>query len=154
LPVHAGTRAPLNSIAVLAQRRHTVRMRALALLLVAAGVGFGVYEFYLKKMPVSDPGTASTQAISLTGVRMDLLQIAQAERGFIALNGRCASMDELISSQSLTMSRRERDGYTYTLECSGLDFTATARHPGAPEGSPIRYPALAVDQSMSVHEVN
>jgi hypothetical protein len=154
LPVHTGTRAPLNSIAVLAQRRHTVRMRALALLLVAAGVGFGVYEFYLKKMPVSDPGTASTQAISLTGVRMDLLQIAQAERGFIALNGRCASMDELISSQSLTMSRRERDGYTYTLECSGLDFTATARHPGAPEGSPIRYPALAVDQSMSVHEVN
>ncbi len=152
--MHTGTRAPLNSIAVLAQRRHTVRMRALALLLVAAGVGFGVYEFYLKKMPVSDPGTASTQAISLTGVRMDLLQIAQAERGFIALNGRCASMDELISSQSLTMSRRERDGYTYTLECSGLDFTATARHPGAPEGSPIRYPALAVDQSMSVHEVN
>jgi hypothetical protein len=154
LPVHTGTRAPLNSIAVLALRRHTVRMRALALLLVAAGVGFGVYEFYLKKMPVSDPGTASTQAISLTGVRMDLLQIAQAERSFIALNGRCASMDELISSQSLTMSRPERDGYTYTLECSGLDFTATARHAGAPEGSPIRYPALAADQSMSVHEVN
>src|SRR5579885_2759959 len=125
-------------------------MRALALLLVAAGVGFGVYEFYLKKMPVSDPGTASTQAISLTGVRMDLLQIAQAERGFIALNGRCASMDELISSQSLTMSRRERDGYTYTLECSGLDFTATARPPGAPEGSLTAYAALDVDQPIAL----
>ena len=129
-------------------------MRALALLLVAVGVGFGIYEFYLKRMPVTDQGTASTQAISLTGVRMDLLQIAQAESSFIALNSRCASMDELISSQSLTMSRPERDGYTYTLECRGADFTATARHPDAPQGSPIRYPALAVDQSMSVHEVN
>lgn len=129
-------------------------MRALALLLVAVAVGFGIYELYLKRMPVSDQGTASTQAIRLTGVRMDLLQIAQAERSFIALNGRCASIDELISSHSLTMSHPERDGYTYTLECGVADFTATARHPDAPEGSPIRYPALAVDQSMSVHEVN
>ena len=128
-------------------------MRALALLLVAAGIGFGIYEFYLKRMPTTDQGTAPTQAISLTGVRMDLLQIAQAERTFFALNSHCASMDELISSRSLSMSRPERDGYSYTVECSGADFTATARHAPAPEGSPIRYPVLAIDQSMSVHEV-
>jgi hypothetical protein len=129
-------------------------MRALALLLVAAGVGFGIYEFYLKRMPVTDRGTASTQAISLTGVRMDLLQIAQAERSFITLNSHCASVDELISSQALSMSRPERDGYSYSVDCNGVDFTATARHGAAAEGSPIRYPTLAVDQSMNVHEVN
>lgn len=128
-------------------------MRVLALLLVAAGIGFGIYEFYLKKMPVTDQGTAPTQAISLTGVRMDLLQIAQGERTFVALNGHCASMDELISSRSLSMARPERDGYSYTVDCSGADFTATARHAPAPEGSPIRYPILAIDQSMNVHEV-
>jgi len=129
-------------------------MRVLVGLLVAAALALGVYYLYVKKMPTTGEGTASTQAISLTGVRMDLLQIAQAERSNIAANSTCASLDELISSHSLSMQRPERDGYTYTVECSGADFTATARHPPAPAGSPIRYPILAVDQTMQVHEVN
>jgi len=113
-----------------------------------------VYELALERMPVTDQGTASTQAISLTGVRGDLLQIAQAERGYIAQAGHCVTLDELISSHSLSMSRPERDGYTYTVECSGGDFSVTARHAPAPAGSPIRYPQLAIDQSMEVREVN
>jgi hypothetical protein len=129
-------------------------MRALAMLLVSAGVLFGAYEYYLKKMPVTDEGTAPTQAISLTGVRADLLQIAQAERNSIALNGHCASLDELLSSNSLTMSRAERDGYSYSVECSDRDYTVTAHHSAAPPGSPIRYPILAIDQAMQIHEVN
>jgi hypothetical protein len=128
-------------------------MRALIGILVAAAIFFGIYHFYLKKMPTTDEGTAPTQAISLTGVRSDLLQIAQAERGYVATNGHCAVLDELISSNSLSMSRSERDGYTYSVECSGGDFTATARHAAAPVGSPIRYPNLAVDANMQVHEI-
>jgi hypothetical protein len=134
--------------------QHNAVMRVLALLLVSAGVAFGIYQYSLKKMPVSDLGTAPTQAISLTGVRGDLLQIAQAERSFTALNDHCASIDELISSNSLTMQRPERDGYTYTVQCSGGDFTAIASHPPALAGSPIRYPTLAIDQTMQVHEQN
>ena len=129
-------------------------MRALVGILVAAAIFFGIYHFYLKKMPTTDESTAPTQAISLTGVRSDLLQIAQAERGYIAANGHCAALDELISSNSLTMSRNGRDGYTYSVECSGGDFTATARHAPAPAGSPIRYPNLAIDAGMQVHEVD
>jgi len=129
-------------------------MRALTAILVAAAIFFGIYHFFLKKMPTSDEGTASTQAISLTGVRGDLLQIAQAQRGYIATNGHCASLDELVSSNSLSMSLSERDGYTYSVECSGGNFTATARHAPAPAGSPIRYPSLAIDATMQVHEVN
>jgi hypothetical protein len=129
-------------------------MRALAMLLVAAGLLFGVYQYYLKKMPTTDQGTAPTQAISLTGVRGDLLQIAQAERGYAALNSHCASLEELISSNSLSMSRPERDGYSYAVECSDADFTVTARHAPAPAGSPIRYPNLVIDQTMEIREVN
>jgi hypothetical protein len=40
------------------------------------------------------------------------------------------------------------------VECSNAEFNAVARHARAPEGSPIRYPNLAVDQNMQVHEVN
>jgi len=129
-------------------------MRALVGVLVAAAIFFGIYHFYLKKMPATDEGTASTQAISLTGVRGDLLQIAQAERGYIATNGHCAALDELVSSNSLSLSHSERDGYSYSVECSSGDFTATARHAPAPAGSPIRYPNLAIDANMQVHEVN
>jgi hypothetical protein len=129
-------------------------MRAFALVLVAALLLFGVYQFYLRKMPSSDAGTAPTQAISLTGVRGDLLQIAQAERGNLALNSKCISLDELISSGSLSMSRPERDGYTYEVTCSGGgDFQIVARHAPAPEGSAIRYPTLSIDSTMEVREI-
>ncbi len=111
------------------------------MILVAAAILFGVYHFYLKKMPTTDQGAASTQAISLTGVRSDLLQIAQAERGYIALNGRCILLTE-------------RDGYFYSVQCSGGGFTATARHAPASAGSPVRYPNLAIDATMLVHEIN
>jgi hypothetical protein len=128
-------------------------MRALSVLLAAAILLFGVYEFYLKKMPSTDEGTAPTQAISLTGVRSDLLQIAQAERGNIALNSTCVSLDELISSGALTMNRKERDGYTYEVKCSGSDFQVTAEHPAAVEGTGIRFPKFAIDGTMQIQEI-
>jgi hypothetical protein len=129
-------------------------MRGLAAILVAAAVVFGIYHYYFKSMPTTDEGTATTQAISLTGVRSDLLQIAQAERTYIATNGRCASLSELISSNTLSIPRTERDGYTYSVDCSGNEFTVTARHLPAPAGSPIRYPNLAIDANMQVGEIN
>jgi hypothetical protein len=129
-------------------------MRALASILVVAAILFGVYEYYLRKMPVADEGTASTQDISMTGVRTDLMQIAQAERGYIALNSHCGTFDELISSNALTMTKPEREGYSYSIECSGTDFAVIARQVAAPPGSPIRYPNLAIDQNLQVREVN
>ncbi len=129
-------------------------MRSFVGLLVGAALLLVIYHFSLKRLPTTDEGTAPTQAISLTGVRTDLLQIAQAERSYIAMNGHCASLDELVSSHSLSMTRAERDGYSYAVECSGGDFAAAARHLPAPAGSPIRYPNLTIDSSMQVHEID
>jgi hypothetical protein len=128
-------------------------MRVLAALLVSVALLFGVYQLYLKHLPSTDSGTAATQAISLTGVRSDLLQIAQAERVYLVTSGRCATFDELLSSGSLIMARTERDGYRYSATCSGNDFSIAAEHAPAPAGSPIRYPNLAIDQTMQIHEV-
>jgi hypothetical protein len=129
-------------------------MRGLISLVIVAGVCAAVYWSYMKRMPTTDSGTAPTQAISLTGVRSDLLQIAQAERGYVALNSKCASLDELISSGTMTMSSPQRDGYTYSVECSGAEFTVTGRHASAAPDSPIRYPNFAIDQNMQLREVN
>lgn len=128
-------------------------MRALVGILVTSAILLGVYMFHLKRMPTTDQGTAPTQAISLTAVRMDLLHIAEAERMSVASNGRCASMDELISANAVSMSHPERDGYSYSVDCSGTLFSVTAAHPPAPEGSGIRFPTLMVDQTMEVREV-
>jgi hypothetical protein len=113
----------------------------------------GVYFFYFRKMPVTDTGTAPTQAISLTGVRMDLTQIAQAERTYVASNGKCASLDELSTSGLMNLAKTEREGYTYEVRCgSGTDFSVIAHHAPAPPDSPVRYPILSVDQNMQVSE--
>jgi hypothetical protein len=136
-----------------AERRHNRFMRALAALLVAAIIGFVVYETSLKRMPSTDQGTAPTQAISLTGVRSDLLQIAQAERGSIALDSKCVSLDEMISSGALTVNRKERDGYTYSVSCTGSEFRVIAEHPAAAPEAGIRYPKLAIDSTMQVQEI-
>lgn len=128
-------------------------MRGFGVILIAAALTFGIYHYYFQKMPRTDEGAVPTQAISLTGVHSDLLQIAQAERSYLALNGHCASLDELVSSSSLSLPRSGRDGYSYTVECSGGGFSAQARHAPAPAGSPFRYPALVIDASMQVAEI-
>jgi len=134
-------------------------MLRLAAILVGAALLLVVYHFYLKQMPSTDQGTAPTQAISLTGVRSDLLQIAQAERSFIALNGHCASLDELISSNSLSVPRTGRDGYTYSAQPSGDSFTITATYAAPPARNPTdvtppHFPTFTVDQTMEVHQID
>lgn len=130
------------------------RMKGLAVLLLAAAVAYGAFHFYFQTMPTTDEGTAPTEAITLTGVRADLLQIATAERAFIALNSRCAALNELASSSDLPVPRAGRDGYSYTVECAGEQFSVSARHPAAPAGSSIRYPHLSVDDNMQVNEIH
>ncbi len=145
--------AAVENLVPRSSTEQNLTMRALAGLLAAVALAFGVYYFHLRQMPSTDAGTAPTQAISLTAVRSDLLQIAQAERSNIALNSKCDSLDELISSGALTIGRRERDGYSYQVSCSGMDFQVIAEHPGPPAAAGVRYPKLAIDASMQIQEV-
>jgi hypothetical protein len=52
------------------------------------------------------------------------------------------------------MSRTERDGYAYAVECSTGEFNVTARHAPAAAGSPIRYPNFAIDATLEIREVH
>src|SRR5262245_65352403 len=116
-------------------------MKGFVGLLVALLVAGGIWYFYTKQLPTTDAGTATTQAINLTGVRMDLMQMAQAERSYIASNGHCGSLTELSSSGTMNLSRSERDGYSYEARCGdSADFSIVAHHAPAPPDSPIRYP--------------
>lgn len=127
-------------------------MRVWVLLMVFSGLLFGAYVFYLKKLSIIEIRRFITQETIASGVRRDLLQIAEAERANIATNGDCLSPEELASSNMLTMTRNEREGYIYSVKCSGLQFSVVARHAPAPAGSSVRYPNLAVDQNMQFYE--
>jgi hypothetical protein len=129
-------------------------MRGLVTVLVVLLASGGIYYVYIKNMPTSAEGTAATQNISITGVKMDLTQIASAERSYIAEHNECGSMEQLLSSGAMTMAKSGRDGYTYAVECSGTRFTVRAQHAPAPDGSPIRYPNYVVDQTAEVREAN
>src|SRR5262249_10789693 len=129
-------------------------MKGFVGLLLALLIAGGIWYFYTKQMPTTDAGTAPTQAINLTGVRMDLMQMAQAERTYIASNGHCGSLHDLSASGTMNLSRTERDGYSYEVQCGdGADFTITPPHAPAPPDAPTRSPILAADQNIQVGEV-
>ncbi len=132
----------------LAHRHHCgdnlTTMKGLIALLISLAIGFGIYYLYIRQVQTTGGGNNPTQAISSTGVKNDLLAIAQAERAYFAQNGSYVSLDTLIESGALTTSKREREGYTYSVEVSGSGFTVTARssRPGNP--------SFAVDQTMQI----
>ena len=122
-------------------------------LLFAALIAIGAY-YYFMKQAAPGPGMVATQAITTTGVEMDLNAMAQAERTYFAQNGSYADLDRLTSSGALSMARSGRDGYTYSIETSGNGFTVTASHADPPASSgaaPLHYPAVSINQSMQIH---
>ncbi len=129
-------------------------------LLAVALIALGGYSFYLKNAtPVAGEGQIATQAISTTGVEMDLNAIAQAERMYFAQNGSYASLDQLVSGGTMNISAGGRDGYTYSVETSPRGFVVTATHPDIPAGviegsQAIHYPALSIDESMQIRRID
>ena len=132
-------------------------MRPLISVLFVALIGMGGYYYFLQRA-APEPGTVATQAISTTGVEMDLTSIAQAERMYFAQNGSYATLDQLTSNGTMNLARTERDGYTYSVATSPSGFTATARHADVPAGSngapPLHYPTISIDQTMQIQQSN
>lgn len=123
-------------------------------LLFAALIALGGYYYFLKRAAPA-PGMVATQAISTTGVEMDLTAIAQAERMYFVQNGSYGDMDQLTTSGTMNLARTGRDGYTYSIETGQNGFTVTARHPEAPASpgvTPLHYPVISVDQSMQFRQ--
>src|SRR3954470_18187596 len=110
-------------------------MRSMVSILVVALIALGGYALYLRQASFGTaPGQIVTQAISTTGVEMDLNAIAQAERQYFAQSGSYASLDQLASSGTMNVNATGRDGYTYSVENSQAGFKVLANHPDIPAG--------------------
>jgi hypothetical protein len=102
--------------------------------IVTMAIGLYIYSAQVKAFV---PGTSrnSEDAATITGVKNDLIGIANAERGYLASQGKYASLDELISGNYLTM-RGERPPYIYDIQTTSNSFRATATR--TTEGSPAQ----------------
>ena len=118
----------------------------LALLAVVA-VGLFIYRSQFTGPGDVTQGTGNVRAAAdITGVKNDLLAMAQAERAHLALNGSYASLDELHTTGELSVDpQRDRQGYTYSAELGDRTFTITASYSG-----PADMPTLSIDESMQV----
>ena len=121
--------------------------RLFGFLMLLFGLGAGVYFYTHQAQSASAAaGTTNPQAaVNVTGVRSDLMTIAQAERGYFALEGKYASLDELISSKSLTIAR-ERPPYSYEVQTSSSSFRVVATRTGEnAAGTPSQ---ISVNENM------
>jgi hypothetical protein len=133
-------------------------MKGLVSILVTAAIGLGIYMYTLKQA-APGPGMVATQNISVTGVKNDLVAIAQAERMYYTQNGSYADLPTLTSTGTMNITRTSRDGYTYSAQPSGNSFTITATYTAPPVENPAgvtppHFPTFTIDQTMEVHQVD
>ena len=124
--------------------------RAFGFLGIVIVLGVGWYVYMKQYQAVSTVGgeTDPAGAALVTGVQNDLISIANAERGFMASEGKYASLDELVSGHYLTI-QKERPPYAYDLQITSNGFQATARR--TTPGSPAQ---IWIDQTMQVQRSN
>jgi Tfp pilus assembly protein PilE len=131
-------------------------MKGLVSLLLTAAIGLGIYMYTLKQA-APGPGMVVTQNISVTGVKNDLVAIAQAERMYYTQNGSYADLPTLTTTGTMNIARTSRDGYTYSVEPSGNAFTVTATYTAPPVENPAgvtppHFPTYTIDQTMEIHQ--
>jgi hypothetical protein len=121
-------------------------------ILFTMGIILGVYAMYLKSLSGNKPGATPVAIESDTRVKMQLLNMAQAERTYFAQNSSYATMDQLVSSGWFTPRNPDPSGYSYDVSVATAPegFTITATHPPGPNGTNADYPSMSINQDMQI----
>ena len=111
---------------------------------VTMAIAMYIYSLQVKTLT---PGAGSgnpEEVATMTGVKNDLIAIANAERGYLATQGKYASLDELISGNYISI-KGERPPYIYDVETTSSSFRATATR--STKGAPAQ---LWITETMQV----
>ncbi len=112
--------------------------------IVTMAIGMYIYSLQVKTLTPGGGSGNPEEVATITGVRNDLIGIASAERGYLATQGKYASLDELISGNYITI-KGERPPYVYDVEVSSGSFRATATR--TTKGAPAQ---LWITETMQV----
>jgi len=113
---------------------------------ITMAIGMYIYSLQVKTLsPGAGSGGGNPEEVAtITGVKNDLIGIANAERGFQASQGKYASLGELTSGNYLSI-KGERPPYVYDVETTSSSFRATATR--TTKGAPAQ---LWVTETMEV----
>ena len=121
------------------------RMFGFLSVVIVLGVGMYIYSRQAESSSAQTGANNPRAAINITAVRSDLISIATTERRYYATEGKYASLDELISSNYITIAH-QRPPYTYEIQISSTGFRAVASRSGDDaSGTPVQ---LSVDENM------
>ena len=101
--------------------------------IITMAIGMYIYSLQVKTLTPGAGSGNSEEVATITGVKNDLIGIANAERGYLASQGKYGSLDALISSNYISI-KSERPPYIYDVETTSSSFrsTATRTTKGAP----------------------
>jgi hypothetical protein len=118
-------------------------------LVLALGAGYVVYQASLRQVSDATGGATPQQTIDLTDVRTNLMNIAQAERMYVANHGTYGTIDQLRADGSPALGADVR-GYGFSASPNGAQsFTVTA----APtDAATPGLPTLVVDDAMEIQQ--
>jgi hypothetical protein len=116
--------------------------RAFGFLAMLMVVGIGAYV-YMQQVQTVSPVTTLNTSIEITGVRNDLLAIANAERRYWISNGKYAQLDELSASGDVHIP--SRDTYIYSVDFTDNGFRVIATYSGSDPKAPK---LITVDENL------
>lgn len=111
---------------------------------VTLAIGMYIYSLQVKTLQPSAGAAQNEEVATITGVKNDLLAIANAERGYLASQGRYAALNELTSGNYITINS-ERPPYFYDIEITSGGFRATATR--TTKGAPAQ---LWITENMQI----
>lgn len=118
-------------------------------ILIVVAVGMYIYSKQVQSSSAPAGVNNPKAAINVTGVKSDLVGIAQAERRYFATEGKYGSLDELVSNSYIAV--RSRPPYTYEIQTSDSGFRVVATRSGEDaSGAPSQ---MSVDENMSFETV-
>jgi hypothetical protein len=115
-------------------------------IVITLAIGMYIYSLQVKTLtPGGGAGGGNPQDLAtITGVKNDLIGIANAERGYQASQGKYASLEELTAGNYLSI-KGERPPYIYDVEVTAGSFRATATR--TTKGAPAQ---LWITETMQV----
>src|SRR5579864_3651614 len=117
--------------------------------IIVMGIGMYIYSKQVQSTSAAAGANSPQAAINITGVKNDLISIATAERRYFASEGKYASLDDMISSNYITVAR-QRPPYSYEVQISSSGFRVVATRTGNNAGGT---PALlSVDENMEFQQ--
>lgn len=119
--------------------------RAFGFIMLVVVVGIGGYLYTKQAQSVTSVGSTPQTTLDVTAVRNDLLAMANAERQHFASSGKYVSLDELKSSENLTMPARPN--FSYSAEPGDSGFKIIAVYSGPDPKAPKRF---TIDETLAL----